>query len=505
MINWFSFALFAIGISYVILFFYTLFKQKTRLFNIFSLLCLSIAIYVIGYGFELRSDTLDEIKFFLKIEYFGMPFMFTFWSLFVYEFYYNKAPSFKICILLSIIPILTLFFNVTDDYHHLFYKNIEAIQYDGFITAQITKGPWYCVNMVYSYATLVIGIYYFMKTWYNSFNIKRIQSMLIIGGTVLPAFIETFYLIGLSPYGLDLLPFAIGIFAICYYIAFFRYDFIEWPEMIENVKFSESSEGIIVVDAKNKLVDFNQAAQRVYDFLTLKNVGKDLNRFNQATDLFDHKENIFEIVVGDDRQKHYEIHFTELKGRNSILGSVYFMKDITQQKEMIKQLENLASYDSMTPIYNRRRFMEEAEKEIYRAARYNSGLALLMIDIDNFKEINDIYGHMAGDEVIKSVANRCREGIRRTDIIGRFGGDEFSIVLSGVDDNNALIIAEQIRKNIEDMEITYLGQKLRTTVSIGVATAAASNGRELDLNQLIKQADQALYKAKNYGRNAISN
>jgi diguanylate cyclase (GGDEF)-like protein len=344
-----------------------------------------------------------------------------------------------------------------------------------------------------------------MKTWYNSFNIKRIQLMLIIGGTVLPAFIETFYLIGLSPYGLDLLPFAIGIFAICYYIAFFRYDFIEWPEMIENVKFSESSEGIIVVDAKNKLVDFNQAAQRVYDFLTLKNVGKDLNRFNQATDLFDHKENIFEIVVGDDRQKHYEIHFTELKGRNSILGSVYFMKDITQQKEMIKQLENLASYDSMTPIYNRRRFMEEAEKEIYRAARYNSGLALLMIDIDNFKEINDIYGHMAGDEVIKSVANRCREGIRRTDIIGRFGGDEFSIVLSGVDDNNALIIAEQIRKNIEDMEITYLGQKLRTTVSIGVATAAASNGRELDLNQLIKQADQALYKAKNYGRNAISN
>ncbi|HNX91892.1 MAG TPA: diguanylate cyclase [Syntrophomonas sp.] len=504
MLNWFSVALFAIGISYVFLLFYTLFKHKTRVLNTFSLVCLTIAIYVIGYGFELRSDTLEEIKFFLKIEYFGMPFMFTFWLLFVYEFYYNKAPSLKVGILLFIVPVLTLFFNVSNDYHHLLYANVETVQYDGFITAHITKGPWYFVHMIYSYAALIIGIIYFFKAWYNSFNVKRIQSMLIIGGTVIPAFIETFYLIGLAPFGLDLLPFAIGILAVCYYIAFFRYDFIEWPEMIQNAKFSESSEGIIILDSKNRLIDFNKAAQKVYSFLNLKIVGKDLVHFSQAKDLIDHKEVLFEIAVPENGLKYYEIHFTELKGKNSVLGSVYFMKDITQQKEMIQQLENLASYDSLTQIYNRRRFMEEAEKEVYRAARYDGSFALLMIDIDCFKEINDIYGHMAGDEVLKSIASGCRDRIRRTDIIGRFGGDEFSIILSGVDNDNASIIAEQIRENIENKEISYLDQILKATVSIGVATAATNNGKELDLNQIIKQADQALYNAKSHGRNCIS-
>jgi len=500
----FSIVLFGIGIANVLLAIFTLFRHKTSILNIFSLVCLGIAIYVIGYGFELRSETIEEIKFFLKTEYFGLFLMFPLWLLFIYEFYFNQAPSIKINIIVFIIPLLTLFFNVTNDFHHLFYTDIKAVQYEGFITAHLIKGPWYYVHIIYSYATLLIGVIFFLKAWYNSFNIRRIQSMLIIWGSIIPGIIEIFYLIGLSPYGLDLLPFSISIMAICYYIALFRYDFLELHEMIQDVIFNEPSEGIIVLDRQNRLIRFNKAAQKVYDFLNFKIVGKDLIKFTQGKELIDHKENIFEIAVGEDVPRYYEIRFTEMKSKNSILGSAYLMKEITQQKEMIQQLGNLANYDSLTPIYNRRRLVEEAEKEILRLKRYSGCFSILMIDIDNFKEINDEYGHLVGDEIIKSVVRGCQERIRRTDIIGRYGGDEFSILLPNTDNENAQIIAEEICRHIDDMEVIHLNQTIKATVSIGVATAAINSDKEIDLTELLKQADQALYKAKNNGRNRIS-
>jgi diguanylate cyclase (GGDEF)-like protein len=327
--------------------------------------------------------------------------------------------------------------------------------------------------------------------------------MLIVCGSILPGIIEIFYFIGLSPYGLDLLPFAISLMAVCYYIAIFRYDFIELQEMIQKFIFSESSEGVIILDQQKRLIRFNKAAQRVYDFLNYKNIGKKLCVFDQSMNLINNRDYLFEIMVKKDTDRYYEIRYIEMKGKNNTLGSIYLMKEITQQKEMIKQLDNLASYDSLTQIYNRRRFMEEAKNEFERNRRYNGGFSILMIDIDYFKEINDVYGHTVGDEIIRMVAQGCKDRIRMTDIIGRYGGDEFCILLSHADKENAMKIAEQIRDHIEDMKFEYLNQSIKVTVSIGITTVVNANNEEFNINFLLSQADQALYRAKQSGRNLV--
>lgn len=495
---------FVVGFCFIIFFLYSLSKHRNRVSGLFSLMCLSIAIYVIGYGFELRAQDGEQIMFFLKLEYFGAPFMTAFWLLFSYKFYYNRNPSLRLNIMVMLIPVLTLFFSVTNEYHHLFYADVSAVQYDGFIIARLTKGPWYFVNMVYSYLVLLVGAAAFYKAWRHSLYMMRTQSLLLFIGTLCPGIINIVYLAGFSPYGLDLTPFGLSVLAVLYYIALFRYEFLELGEIIRSVAFSEISEGIIVVDDKRRVIDFNNAAQKVFSCLEPKNIGMDLASFEETRRLAEQKSNSFEMKVDlNGYQKYYEFRVTDLKEKDEKLGSVFFMRDITKQKEIIRALDHMASYDPLTQVYNRRRLVEEAEKEALRVKRLNICLSVLMMDIDFFKKVNDVYGHLAGDEVIRSVANACKERVRRTDIIGRYGGEEFVILLPGSDLEDALDIAEEIRKHIEEMEIVFFENRIKVTVSIGVASAGISK-EETNIMQVINNADMALYHAKNNGRNRVS-
>lgn len=224
----------------------------------------------------------------------------------------------------------------------------------------------------------------------------------------------------------------------------------------------------------------------------------------EAKEMIEQNEHEFEIrILRNGIARDYEFRVTELKERNKIMGSVYFMRDITQQKEMIQELKHLASYDSLTQTYNRRRFIKEAESESLRAQRYSNCLSVLMIDIDFFKEVNDQYGHRVGDEVIKTVAVICRERLRRTDVIGRYGGEEFAILLPATNSENTMNVAESIRKHIEEMETVYSDRKIKVTVSIGVSTVKGNEKKDIDIDRLIDQADMALYHAKNNGRNRV--
>ena len=175
---------------------------------------------------------------------------------------------------------------------------------------------------------------------------------------------------------------------------------------------------------------------------------------------------------------------------NEIESFVSIGIDITTKKEM----EKIASTDKLTGIYNRRMLDEILQIEIEVAQRHNSELSLIIIDIDNFKDVNDNYGHLIGDETLKKMSSIIFENIRTSDIFGRYGGEEFLIICTQTNKDNAYILAEKLRTIVGKYNFNKIGTK---TISLGISTYEKNDSIE----SLFKKADEALYCAKESGRN----
>jgi diguanylate cyclase (GGDEF)-like protein len=165
----------------------------------------------------------------------------------------------------------------------------------------------------------------------------------------------------------------------------------------------------------------------------------------------------------------------------------------------LRQLENAATIDPLTGCYNRRGLDINLEQDMATAKRYGGELSLIMFDIDHFKKVNDTYGHDAGDLVLKAIADEARALVRKSDYIGRYGGEEFLIVLPDTGLDNAVALAERLRVNIGDNTVYAGDAAVSVTSSFGVSQFR----HELDMRRFIKSADEMLYKAKNSGRNKV--
>jgi diguanylate cyclase len=187
-------------------------------------------------------------------------------------------------------------------------------------------------------------------------------------------------------------------------------------------------------------------------------------------------------------------------GNPLLVAGIVF--DITVQKEMElmieeqnKELLKIVNIDYLTKVFNRKALYEKLEFEIARANRYKDDLSVLMIDLDHFKTINDVHGHLAGDSVLKQVAEIIKSNLREPDIAGRYGGEEFLIILPRTDREQGFIVAERIRKSIQDADLL---NRTKVTISGGLKEY---NGESL--NKLLDEADKRLYIAKRNGRNNI--
>ncbi len=180
--------------------------------------------------------------------------------------------------------------------------------------------------------------------------------------------------------------------------------------------------------------------------------------------------------------KHYVVSFT----------------DITDLKEYTSKLQYQATHDNLTNLYNRQKLNDEFNQEIQREQRYNNGLSLIMIDIDDFKSINDTYGHDVGDEVLIDISSILLKSVRITDLVSRWGGEEFMVLLPNTHDSSQ--VAEQIRANIEQYKFKSVPKQI--TVSLGTAVF----NKDVDTKDtIIKNVDIALYDAKHTGKNKVIN
>ena len=183
---------------------------------------------------------------------------------------------------------------------------------------------------------------------------------------------------------------------------------------------------------------------------------------------------------------------------------LYMQKLINDLKKSKEKLKLLTLTDPMTKLYNRRYFSSISKDILNLAKRNKEHIAVLMIDIDRFKDINDTYGHYFGDEVIISLADEFKKQKRESDVVFRFGGEEFLILLPNTDIKGAKILAEKIRIAIENKILHFPNKKdLKYTISIGISASKLSNKQE-DIQEIINRADKALYKAKKDGRNKVS-
>lgn len=197
-------------------------------------------------------------------------------------------------------------------------------------------------------------------------------------------------------------------------------------------------------------------------------------------------------------KKTWSTTLTPVFKNNKIQYIVGSSQDITERKHVEERLRYLATTDELTGMWNRRYFTQATKNELERAHRYQQIFSLLMLDIDHFKMINDTYGHGAGDGVLRHIANLIRKNLRQVDIPGRFGGEEFAIILPHSDPDAAYATAERLRQYIENTPAVYKNIEIPFRVSIGIATYQGDIKNE---DEIYKRADDALYEAKRKGRN----
>ena len=203
-------------------------------------------------------------------------------------------------------------------------------------------------------------------------------------------------------------------------------------------------------------------------------------------------DHVRELQTPDSRR--LRAHCTNMVGGGRMI--TYY--DVTDLIRNAEQLERLATTDPLTGLANRRHFLTALDAEWSRFQRYYRSLSMLMVDIDHFKSVNDRYGHAVGDEAIKAVTEACLQGKRKSDIVGRVGGEEFAVLLPETNLTRARIVAERIRKHIAARMLKSNEAQFKLTASIGIAEASVSMS---GAGSLMVSADEALYRAKAHGRN----
>ncbi|MFZ3589518.1 diguanylate cyclase domain-containing protein [Bacillus sp. DJP31] len=274
------------------------------------------------------------------------------------------------------------------------------------------------------------------------------------------------------------------------------------------------SDLVNVIDLNGEIVYASPSHLTILGLVTEEIVGKDASNYLHPEDQIGISQYMSEIILHKTamvtecriRKSDGEYIVVESRGvpvstqEGTIEKIVIVSRDITSRKHAEETIRFMAYHDSLTSLPNRRKFKEKLEKMLVSAKKRNDSFCLLFIDLDNFKTINDTYGHEAGDHVLIKVANRLRKGLTENQFISRWGGDEFAILVNSCDHSKAYRLAEELL-NVMDKPFVLECCEVRITPSIGVSTYPRDGE---DLKSLIDKADKAMYRVKDSGKNNVT-
>ncbi|HYF55217.1 MAG TPA: diguanylate cyclase [Salinarimonas sp.] len=273
---------------------------------------------------------------------------------------------------------------------------------------------------------------------------------------------------------------------------------------------------LLSLDATGRINAWNPSGERQTGFPEREVLGRTLNLFllpedavqGRALDQIEHaRRDGWHIDEGWRRRRDGSRYWCQSlvsaleEEGGEVIGFSVVLRDVTEGKVTGDELRRMLVTDHLTGVANRARFFELAASEEARHRRLDRPLSALMIDADHFKRINDTYGHATGDAVLKALAQACGDTLRSTDILGRLGGEEFGVLLPGLDIEGARTVAERLREAAEGLRVPVEGGVVAFTVSVGCATMDNATG---SVAALLQAADRALYAAKRGGRNQVA-
>ena len=414
--------------------------------------------------------------------------------------YWVRAPFIAA---LSVEPLLVLILLFTDPWHGLFFAGKET-QNIGMIMA---AGPVFWANVIYSYLLVLIAFILLIRRFFQTSGIYKKQIGVILVGIGFPWLNSIIFVLGLSPFpNADNTPLSFTIAGLAFTYALFHYGLLDIIPIARHVLIENMGDGVLVLDSQNRLVDINPAAEQVLGLNEKSRIGESIetvfSAWAEIVEAFhDVKATDTIIPIGDPPQGYFDLRISPLYDNDRrFLGRLVVWHDITTLKRAQAELQEQAIRDPLTGLYNRRYLDETLERELVRARRENLPIGFVMIDIDRFKNINDAFGHHAGDAILQKLATQLLGQTRIGDIVCRYGGEEFLVVLPNVTAEIAFQIAERWRRIFlgSTMPLDYINAK--ASISCGISEFPVDGNTR---QELISSADKALYYAKQTGRNQV--
>jgi diguanylate cyclase (GGDEF)-like protein len=501
--------------------------RRSRALGATALIALLGALFVWSSSYAIHWLVSEPIwkYFWLNMTYFGLAA--TPISFFVFSFRYTHHDGWLtpfMVALLSVEPVFILIMLWTDPWHGLYFAGKRSLT-----DSILLKGsPLLWFHVVYSYGMILIATLILIRKAFQSLTFYRWQLGLFVGSLVLPWLANGLTLAKWTAWpDLDVTPITFTFTAMVILYDLLGWRLLDIAPIARDLLVEHMDDGLLVLDTQNRVVDFNQVAWQLSSGGDGLAVGQSvLSLFRQWPEVLErflHTEEVdTEVYLEVPAPSYVDLHIKAIRDKKGRpLGRLVTWRDVTayrqaqqalqaantQLKARVEEVETLqqqvqeqAIRDPLTGVYNRRFLNEALEHEFARARRKKSHLAILIMDLDFFKNINDQFGHRAGDLALQKIAGTLTEKIRQSDILCRYGGEEFVILMPEIDPVTATQRAEELRRAIEALTVSSPKGAFRMTASLGLAVYP-DLARNAD--DLLHAADDALYDAKRSGKNKV--
>lgn len=492
-LNIFVLLVFMAAISSILLILYSIRQRAVEKSYFLIFLSGTTFLYTFGYLLEILSPTLEAAFYGVRMQYMGLPLILPICYLFVRDIHGEKRFKVSKLFLLFTVPVLSILSMQSYPLLRIYYTHIEYISNGYIANCRIYPGPLYHLYTVYSYLLFFLTMWLILKHLKGSSRLKRRQSLVLLTACLIPVICSVPYVLSAADLRYDFTPIgnAVSMALLLYAV---RYQNLISVVPLARAQVIEAMEdAFIVCDNNLNFLDANRAAKRLFPEMNRLIPGEAMEgaeRFKNETEL---------CVQTDGEPRIYKLTQTRILQGSKSSGVCIVLHDITEKEKLLEKLHIQASFDPMLEIYNRGTFFHFANLMLGARDSEKRSYALLMIDLDFFKRVNDTYGHLTGDAVLKAVSRLVKESFRKDDIIGRYGGEEIVVLLESVSSDRAFAAAEGLRKLVESTLVSYQGNTVNITISIGAACSFAGTAHSLE--DMLIQADLALYRAKNSGRN----